>query len=211
MIAWSPTLFIIAGPNGAGKSTTSAALLQPFNIKAFDYDKELEVAWGRFDFDPTIEDGVRESVGELFLQRKNTALQEKLDFAFETNYHHDSIVQTVNRFKEAGHQTVMIFLGLPSEESAIARVKRRVSQGGHSVDEKTIRERYRNGLLLLDRTFNIYDRMHLFLSQENSIKPILTLEPNQKILAKKSTDLLEYLPLLEAFVRSIETRKGMEI
>jgi len=103
VISRPPTLFIIAGPNGAGKSTISAALLQPFNIKAFDYDEELEQAWRRFSFDPAIENGVRNSVADLFLEKKNLAIQNKTDFAFETNYHHESVPQSVTRFKEAGH------------------------------------------------------------------------------------------------------------
>lgn len=203
MISRPPTLFIIAGPNGAGKSTNSAALLQPFNIKAFDYDKELEQAWRSFGFDPAVEEGVRDSVGELFLEKKNLAIKNKTDFAFETNYHHQSVPQSVIRFKEVGHQTVMIFLALPSEESAIARVKHRVLQGGHSVDEKTIRERYKKGLQLLDSTFHIFDRMHLFLSEENKVEPILTLDPNQNILNQESNELMEHLPQLEAFIRPL--------
>lgn len=111
--------------------------------------------------------------------------------------------QSVTRFKEAGHQTVMIFLALPSEESAIVRVKRRVLQGGHSVDEKTIRDRYKKGLQLLDSTFDIFDRLHLFLSQENKVKPILMLEPSQNIVNQESIDLMEHLPRLEAFIRPL--------
>ncbi|MFM7850815.1 MAG: hypothetical protein ACKO96_02625 [Flammeovirgaceae bacterium] len=197
------TLFIIGGPNGAGKSTNSAALLEPYSLTAFDYDKELELAWKRFSFDPVVEDGVRDSVGELFLQMKNAAIQNNTDFAFETNYHHDSIVQSVNRFKEAGHEAVMIFLALPSEESAIARVKRRVSQGGHSVDETTIRERYKKGLQLLDNTFDTYDRLHLYLSLENEVKLILTVDPKNKIVHSGATQLMDKLPRLNAFVHAI--------
>lgn len=208
MISRPPTLFVIAGPNGAGKSTSSAAFLEPFNLTAFDYDKELELAWRRFSFDPAVENGVRDSVGELFLQMKNSAIQNNTDFAFETNYHHDSVVQSVNRFNEAGHQTVMIFIGLPSEESAIVRVKRRVSQGGHSVDEKTIRDRYKKGLQLLDLTFDEFDRVNLYLSVENELKPILTLDPKNKIVHYQRAQLMDRLPCLNAFIRSIKKDQG---
>lgn len=203
------TLFVIGGPNGAGKSTNSAAFLEPYNLKAFDYDKELELAWRRFGFDPAVEHGVRDSVGELFLEKKNLAIQHKTDFAFETNYHHESVPQAVARFKEAGHQTVMIFVALPSEESAMDRVKLRVSQGGHSVDEMTIRERYKKGLQLLDLTFDDFDRVHLYISSEKRLEPILRLEPKLKIADSKTSSLMEKLPRLNAFVRSIE--KDMDI
>jgi shikimate kinase len=64
------TLFIIAGPNGAGKSTNSAVILRPYQIVAFDYDKELEAEWRRFSFDLIVEEGVRNAVGEMFLEQK---------------------------------------------------------------------------------------------------------------------------------------------
>ncbi|NOS91219.1 MAG: hypothetical protein HOP30_04815 [Cyclobacteriaceae bacterium] len=197
-------MFIIGGPNGSGKSTNSEAFLEPYNLTAFDYDKELELAWRRFSFDPAVEDGVRDSLDELFEMKKNLAVKNKTDFAFETNYHQDSIVQTVNNFKEAGHQAVMIFLALPSEETAINRVKRRVSQGGHSVDEVTIRDRYKKGLQLLDRTYDKFDRVHIYLSVENEVKLILTIDPKNKILHAESTQLLDKLPHLNDFVRSLE-------
>ena len=40
----------------------------------------------------------------------------------------------------------LIFLWLPNEELAIARVAERVRMGGHDVPEKTIRRRYHAGL-----------------------------------------------------------------
>jgi predicted ABC-type ATPase len=178
--------------------------LEPYHLTAFDYDKELELAWGRFGFGPTIEEGVRNSVDELFLHKKNAAIQNATDFAFETNYHDDSIAETVGRFKESGHQAVMIFLALSSEESAIARVKRRVAHGGHSVDETTIRERYKKGLKLLDQTFEMFDQVHLYLSVESEVKLILTLDPKNELACVETTQLMDKLPRLNAFVQAIQ-------
>jgi predicted ABC-type ATPase len=77
----------------------------------------LEKAWRRFNFDPGVEEGVRNTVGEMFLELKNSAIQNKTDFAFETNYHHESVANTAKFFKEAGHETVLIFIALPSVEA----------------------------------------------------------------------------------------------
>lgn len=204
------TLYIIAGPNGAGKSTNSASILKPFNLTAFDYDKELEIVWERFGFDLTIEGGVRDSVDALFYEKKDLAILSKSDFAFETNYHHESTPLTVARFKDAGFQTVMIFFALLNEETAIERVKQRVSQGGHSVDEQTIRERYQKGLQKLDETFDVFDRVHLLLSLENKTELILTLESQQKIVHRQAVTLMEKLPRMNSFINAMDKDKELE-
>jgi predicted ABC-type ATPase len=157
-----------------------------------------------------VEEGVRNTVGEMFLELKNSAIQNKTDFAFETNYHHESVANTAKFFKEVGHETVLIFIALPSVEAAIQRVKFRVSQGGHSVDENTIHERYKKGLQLLYSTFYLFDRLHLFLSLENRVELILSLEPNQNVVNQKSIELMELLPKLETFIQSIKGKTQSE-
>jgi predicted ABC-type ATPase len=199
------TLYIIAGPNGAGKSTNSKALLGWFNfsLTAFDYDKELYATWKRFGFDPAVEEGVRDSVGRLFSDRKNSAIAGNADFAFETNYHDAVIQETVFLFREAGYQTVLLFLALPDEEIAIERVKRRVALGGHSVDEQTIRERYQRGLLHLDQTFDLFDQVYLLLSNERQTEPILAFAGKEKIFHVESIPhIMRKLPRLQSFIRS---------
>ena len=44
-----------------------------------------------------------------------------------------------------GYHVKIIFLSLPTVESAIARVAARVAQGGHDVPEAAIRKRFRSG------------------------------------------------------------------
>ena len=52
-----PEFIVIAVPNGAGKSTTSPNILEPFGIKAFDWDKWFQLKWGNFNYDPAVIDG----------------------------------------------------------------------------------------------------------------------------------------------------------
>jgi shikimate kinase len=77
-----PRLSIIAGPNGAGKSTSSKSLLQDLGLEAFDFDKEFYNTWKLFSYDPAVENGVRESTEEKFLEAKQNAIVHQNDFAF---------------------------------------------------------------------------------------------------------------------------------
>ncbi len=179
-----PYLTIIAGPNGAGKSTYSEMLLLEHGIKSFDYDKELDIQWRRFSFDPSVERGVRESVEKLFTESKQNALHSYSNFSFETNYHTEEVVNTMKIFSHNGFLTELIFIALESSELAIERVKDRVAKGGHYVDEETIRERFNLGLHLLDSSYSEFDTVSIYLSETNDLKEILFIEPKKGILKR---------------------------
>ncbi len=172
-----PRLTIIAGPNGAGKSTISKSLLEEQGIEAFDFDKEFYNTWGNlFGFDPMVESGVRESIEIKFSEAKLNSLQEKRNFAFETNYHVPIVIDTLASFKAAKFETELIFIALLSPEQAIKRVKRRVAEKGHSVDRETIIERFYSGLNVLDETFDKYESFTLNLSLENDFATLVHIE-----------------------------------
>jgi predicted ABC-type ATPase len=199
-----PSLILIAGANGAGKSTSSASLLEKFGINAFDYDYEFHSRWKKFSFDPIIEQGVRDSVSEIFLDQKDTALKNKTNFAFETNYHHSSVVKFVDEFTLAGFITHLIFLCLPNKQVAIERVRDRVLKGGHPVDQETIHERFEKGLAQLDVTFDKFDLVSLFLSEEYGAKRIAWLQPKLKkigIFNPIPNSIKQSLPRLEKFIQ----------
>lgn len=132
-------LTIIAGPNGAGKSTHSKELLAHLNIEAFDFDKEFYSIWSQFGFDPQVEAGAFNRAEGLYIERRFDALQNSRDFAFETNYHTNQIISTIELFRANGYFLELIFICLEDPETAIERVKDRVAKGGHAVNEAIVR------------------------------------------------------------------------
>ncbi|MEQ8474802.1 hypothetical protein [Fulvivirga sp.] len=72
-----PSLVIIAGPNGAGKSTVSASILEPYGIQSFDYDSRMYSEWKKFDFDPAIEEGIRNKTSEDFHKYLTNGFKKK--------------------------------------------------------------------------------------------------------------------------------------
>jgi predicted ABC-type ATPase len=52
----------------------------------------------------------------------------------------------IPRWRKAGYHVKLIFLSLPNADLAVARVAARVAQGGHHVDEETVRRRFDAGL-----------------------------------------------------------------
>ena len=179
-----PVLTIIAGPNGAGKSTHSKDLVAHLEIDAFDFDKEFYSIWSQFQFDPAIEQGAFDRAHEFYLEKRAEALQCQYNFAFETNYHTKEIIPVIDQFKKSGYKIELIFICLENESIAIERVKERVAKGGHPVSESIIRERFKNGLTLLDESFGLYDTVSIYLSEWKKIEPLISIEAQSEIVTQ---------------------------
>ncbi len=59
----------------------------------------------------------------------------------------------LQRCKDDGYRVTLIFLWLPSPQAALARVARRVRQGGHGIADHVVVRRYWGGLRNLRRLY----------------------------------------------------------
>lgn len=117
---------MIAGPNGAGKSTTSQKILSPFEIEAFDWDKQFQSKWKSFDFDPAIVEGIRSSVNVEFQDHLRYAFSYNKSVAYETNFHSSYNLELAKDARKKGYETNLYFLALVNPEIGIRRVAERV-------------------------------------------------------------------------------------
>jgi predicted ABC-type ATPase len=157
-----PVLYVIAGPNGAGKSSLSVVLL-PDGVRSFDGDLELQNL--KTNFPDTDEAQLLSHVIDvLFPAAKERAIGENKDFAYETNFATEQVMDTVQSFQDKGYQTELIYIGLPSLDQSISRVKLRVLEGGHQVSMENIRHNYKVGL---ENTAKYMDRFDRVLILEN--------------------------------------------
>ncbi|OGV35499.1 MAG: hypothetical protein A3E88_05190 [Legionellales bacterium RIFCSPHIGHO2_12_FULL_35_11] len=144
-----PHLIIIAGPNGAGKSTAAPALLK--NALHMDNFVNADViAQGLCAYQP---EKAAIQAGRIMLDRIHTLADEKYNFAFETTLASRSFATWIPKLKNQGYQFHLIFLWLKTVDLAIFRVRERIKNGGHSVQEETIKRRYSAGL---KNFFNLY-------------------------------------------------------
>lgn len=80
------------------------------------------------------------------LKRLRELAQARRSFAFETTLSTRSFSPWLHKLKIEGYIVRLIFLSLPNPEQAIARVRLRVSLGGHNVPEEIVRRRFFRGL-----------------------------------------------------------------
>ena len=145
-------LYIIAGPNGAGKTTASYTILpEIFHCKEFVNADEIARGLSPFN-----EEAAAFQAGRIMLNRINELLETGESFAFETTLASKTFVGFIERAKEKGYKTTLLFLALDNSEMAIDRVKTRVQEGGHHIPKNVIIRRFENGLKNL---FNLYQNV----------------------------------------------------
>ena len=137
-----PHIIIIGGPNGAGKSTTAPALLKG-TLGVTEFVNADTIAQGLSAFQP---EGTAFHAGRVMLERIRFLAKEQMDFAFETTLASLTFAPWIQELKKKGYIFHLVFLWLPNEEFAIARVAERVHMGGHNVPEETLRRRYSKGM-----------------------------------------------------------------
>jgi predicted ABC-type ATPase len=132
-----PVIFVLAGVNGAGKSSVGGAILKEHGLEWFNPDafSRQRVAQG---IGKDAADAEARAYGK---SRLEAAIAGGGDFAFETTLGGNTITALLAK-AAATHDVVMIFCGLESVESHIARVALRVRHGGHDIPEQRIRERW---------------------------------------------------------------------
>jgi len=76
-------------------------------------------------------------------------------------------------FKNAGYETILVYFGLDTVESAAIRVHTRVRLGGHDVPLETIRFNMEEGIKRVVSNFHIFDRIFFADTIVTGIAPII--------------------------------------
>lgn len=102
--------------------------------------------------------------GKRLLER---AIDERLDYAFETTLGGNTIPGLLEKALAAGIEVRVWYAGLSSPELHIARVRSRVEKGGHDIPDGTIRERYNKSRLNLIRLLPRLTELRVYDNSED--------------------------------------------
>ena len=142
MIPTAKNIIIIAGPNGAGKTTFTNAFLTRDQAGLLFVNADIIAA----ALNPTNPEAEAFRAGRLMLERIKELVDQGESFAFETTLSGRGFARSIPGWQSLGYRVELYFLTLPTPEVAIARVARRVRQGGHHVPDEVIRRRFYGGL-----------------------------------------------------------------
>ncbi|OAL79140.1 zeta toxin [Acinetobacter sp. SFB] len=116
-------------------------------------------------------------------------LRLKISFTFETVMSHISKVEFLQEAKRQGFKTYLYYVSTVDPMINIARVKYRVSVGGHPVPEHKIVERYYRSMDLLMQAVDASDRTYLFDNSSNGEKAAFIAEIQSAETLKMNPDV----------------------
>ena len=138
-----PRLIVIAGCNGAGKTTFAREFL-PNEARVERFLNADLIAAGVSPLNPEL---AARKAGRIFLDEFDAMIQGQVRFAIESTLSGKSYLPLFRAAKAAGYELVIHFLFLPDADLAVARVRERVSKGGHHVPERDVRRRFERGVV----------------------------------------------------------------
>ena len=142
-------ILIIAGPNGAGKTSFATEFL-PAEADCPRFVNADSIAAGLSPFRPS---SVAFRSGRLMIETIHGYAAKGESFAFETTLSGRGYTRWIPIWRKGGYRVKLFFLRLPSPDMAVARVRQRVSEGGHDVPEAVVRRRFRAGWRNFERVY----------------------------------------------------------
>lgn len=182
------TITVLAGVNGAGKSSIAGGFTENAHGGYFNPDTvAVEIRALHPDISHAshaLANGQAWQLGRALLEQ---AIAERRDYRFETTLGGRTIAELLARAARAGLRVNIWFCGLSGPEMHLARVARRVSQGGHDIPATKIRERWNTSrenlirLLPLLHHLRVYDNSTEADPAEGCTpRPVLWLEMKQR-------------------------------
>ena len=149
-----PEFTVIAGPNGAGKSR-----LCPYYIHGKSFDGDLLALNLRKEHPEWEERWIGGTVASTLQKQKDEAIASPKDFAFETNFSNDLILNMIDEFKNAGYKITLFYFGLPSLDDSTYRVMQRKLMGGHDVTDEVIEYNFHEGIKRMQQNLHLFDNI----------------------------------------------------
>ncbi|MDI1252451.1 hypothetical protein [Thermomonas sp.] len=132
-----PLIYVLAGVNGAGKSSIGGRALTQAGLDWFNPDTFTRQL---IETTSCLLADANGAAWQEGVRRLDRAIANGRDFAFETTLGGNTIAAKL-RIAATTHDVLMWYCGLDTPEHHLARVRFRVSQGGHDIPEAKIRER----------------------------------------------------------------------
>jgi predicted ABC-type ATPase len=168
-----PNLYIIAGPNGSGKTTFATEFL-PRYAKCKNFINADLIAKGLSPFSPQT---AAIHAGRLVLKQIRDFSDKKMDFGFETTLSGKTYFPLLKALKARGYCIRLFFLWVPDPGLSLARIKERVTLGGHDVPKEVVLRRF-------DRS--IYNFLKVYQSLLDSWDLFDNSASRPRLIAKKN-------------------------
>lgn len=169
----SKRLWVLAGGNGAGKSTFYNLYLAKYGIKFVNADLIAK------DIDPENLEGLSYQAATVASEIREDLISKGVSFCFETVFSHESKIDFIAKAKANSYKIILVYIHLSDSSLNEARVKQRVSEGGHNVPTAKIHSRIPRTMKHIKTALSIVDEARIL---DNSLRD----NPFQQIIVLKS-------------------------
>jgi len=154
----APTLWIIGGPDGVGKTTYALAHLRRVagTIHLVNAD---ELARGVSPLDPA---AAGLDAARLVFQRARHHMARAETFAIESTLSGRTHLRLIAEARAAGFVVALLYFWVPDREVTLARIARRVAEGGHDVARADVERRWPRSMAGFARVAAVADLWRLF-------------------------------------------------
>jgi predicted ABC-type ATPase len=152
LLKMKPVFYLIAGANGSGKTTLAHELLHEEKLVFLNAD---EIA-------ARIQDDVGLAAGKILLKELDDVLAAKKSFAIESTISGSHHLRVLEKTKNAGYETVFVYVFLDNVELNVTRIRKRVLLGGHNVPEADVRRRYERSMTNFRNVKKLINRWELY-------------------------------------------------
>jgi predicted ABC-type ATPase len=183
-------LWLLAGGNGAGKSTFYNQHLAKYGIKFVNADLIAK------DIDSENPEDLSYQAATVAAKIREDLISQGVSFCFETVFSHKSKIDFLASAKANGYTIILVYIHLFDSSLNEARVKQRVSEGGHSVPTEKIHSRIPRTMKYIKTALSIVDEARIL---DNSSKD----NPFQQILVMKSGNFESKADLLPEWAKNL--------
>ncbi len=166
-------LWVLAGGNGAGKSTFYNLFLLKYGIKFVNADLIAK------DIDSENLESLSYLAATVAAKIRKDLIAHGVSFCFETVFSHESKIDFIAQAKANGYTIVLVYIHLFDSSLNEARVKQRISEGGHSVPPEKIHSRIPRTIKNIKIALSLVDEARIL---DNSSRD----DPFQQIIIMKS-------------------------
>jgi len=164
-------MIVVAGPNGSGKSSTFGAVSETYEIQYICPDNYTYL----FSDIDSIEDRYARAM-KAAEQDRLTAVAIGDSFAFETICSNPEKLDFISDARSKGYRIIVLYVSTRDPNINIARVKRRVDEGGHDVPDDKVIERYHRSMDLLPDLLKLADEALVYDNSDDNNRPQLFLK-----------------------------------
>ena len=155
------TYTIIAGVNGVGKSSLVGVLKAERNDLGHIIDVDKIAVIGKLN---------EVDAGRVGLDRIGSSLDREISFSQETTLSGHRTEKTVKTAKKKGYTIRLFYIGLNTPEESLKRIKNRVDRGGHNIDPRDVKRRFRERFDSLKKILPYCDEAYLYDNENGFVE-----------------------------------------